>query len=228
MNKVKCSGKPDSHFFDSDRFHICPICGAPPASSTGVENQRASSNSRDINTTISLYDEEPSVIAPPPPKEADKEIPSPTPIQPANQEIKPARPIETTNWPVTVVQYKQNDVIPPVGWLVGVAGPYWGKSFECKTGRNRVGRNPEMEIVLSEDSTVSRDSFAILIYEPRWRKFYIDSGNHTGIIYLNDEPLFSHAELNAYDKLCLGQSTFVLIPLCGERFTWDDYLNKEQ
>ena len=228
MNKVKCAGKPDSHFFDADRFHICPICGAPPASSTRTENPSASSNSRDIHVTVSLYNEEPRVTTSTPPQKTNNQISSPSPKQPAKKEENPARPANTQEIPVTVAKVKQNNIVPPVGWLVGVAGPYWGKSFECKTGRNRVGRNPEMEIVLSEDSTVSRDSFAILIYEPRWRKFYIDSGNHTGIVYLNDKPLFSHAELNAYDKLCLGQSTFVLIPLCGERFTWDDYLNKEQ
>ena len=227
MNKVKCAGKPDSHFFDADRFHICPICSSPPAGSMWVENQRASSNSQDIHATVPLYDEEPRTAAPPPPKKTDKENSSSAPGRSAKEEKKTAHPTNTQDVPVTDAKVKQNAIVPPVGWLVGIAGPYWGKAFECKAGRNRIGRNLSMEIILSEDPTVSGESFAILIYEPRRRKFYIDSGDHTGLIYLNDEPVFSHAELQAYDKLDIGQSTFLLLPLCGERFTWDDHAQKE-
>ncbi len=113
---------------------------------------------------------------------------------------------------------------PPVGWLVCVKGDHAGEAFECITGRNRIGRNRDYEIPILADRTVSRSVHATIIYEPKSRKFFIQAGGGDGLVYKNDDILFGHEELNLYDKITLGKAEFVFVPLCGESFTWDDYL----
>lgn len=128
--------------------------------------------------------------------------------------------------PKTVAFYDIGEVEPPVGWLVCVHGAYIGHAFACKAGRNRIGRNLDMDICLSEDSSISRDTHAVIIYEPKKRIFYLQAGSSTGLTYHNSELIFDHSELHSYDKVELGKAEFLFFALCGEQFTWDDYMGK--
>lgn len=224
MKKVKCAGKPDSHFFDADRFHICPICGAPPADFAGGMYSRILPDGSDIPPTISLHGSRNN--------EGSWSI-----SEAGNSSLYPSAVSKTKNQPLPLSepqvltkpanQSPPSSIIPPVGWLVGIGGKSWGKTYECGTGRNRIGYESTMDIVLPYDNSSPQDFFAVLIYEPKKRKFYIESGNSAGQVYLNDEPIYTHAELQSYDKIRFGESTLLFLPLCGERFAWDDYLNKE-
>lgn len=129
--------------------------------------------------------------------------------------------------PKTMAYYDFNKIIPPVAWLVCVKGSYVGEAFECHTGRNRLGREKGMEICLYKDRSISRDTHAIIIYEPKRRQFFLQPGSGDGLVYLNDALVFSHEELHAYDKISIGKLEFVFLSLCGEKFTWDDYIAKE-
>ena len=125
----------------------------------------------------------------------------------------------------TVAFYEMEDVEPPTGWLVCVKGAYLGEALPCKTGRNKIGRNPDCNINVINEPTISREPQAILTYEPKQRVFYLQPGNSDGLVYLNDALLFSHEQLHAYDKIQLGNAEFVFLPLCGEKFNWNDYMN---
>lgn len=129
--------------------------------------------------------------------------------------------------PKTMAYYGFNEVKPPVAWLVCVKGPYAGRAFECKTGRNRIGRDPGMDVCLTEDPAVSRDTHTIVTYEPKQRAFYLDPGTGSGLTYLNGDYIFDHKELHGYDKIELGGSVFLFLPLCGEQFSWSDYIGEE-
>lgn len=109
----------------------------------------------------------------------------------------------------------------PVGWLVGLSGSIRGKVFPCKSGRNRIGRERQMDISLPEDLSVDPVNHAQIIYEPKKRQFFIQAGNGDGLSYLNSELVFTHEELHAYDRISLGETAFVFLPLCGECFDWD-------
>ena len=224
MKKTKCAGKPDSHFFDADRFHICPICGAPPMDPDEEKHNRTSSAGDDIPPTVSLCNAENRAVPWCAPNEAENAHP---PQQPTEPKAETAVPAELPKNATVADTPGHSGAVPPVGWLVGIEGEAWGKTFECSVGRNRISYEPTVDIPLPNVSAVSKGSFAVLIYEPKRRKFYIESGNSAGKIYLNGEPVSTHAELHAYDKIRFGESTLLLIPLCGERFAWDDYLNKE-
>ncbi len=123
--------------------------------------------------------------------------------------------------------YDFNEVEPPVGWLVCVVGFYAGQAFQCKAGRNRIGRNLDMDIRLSEDPSISRDTHAIIIYDPKKRTFHLQVGTNGGLTYHNGNLLFDHDELHAYDTIELRDTKFIFLPLCGEQFTWDDYTKKD-
>lgn len=115
---------------------------------------------------------------------------------------------------------------PVVGWMVCVAGPHFGESFCISAGKNGVGRTNENDIVLSKDNSVSRVKHAMIIYEPKKRNFYLQPGDSSGLTYLNDEYIMDSKLLSSRDIIELGDSKFMLVPLCGPDFTWEDYLSK--
>ena len=235
MRKVLCVNQ---HYFDAERFNMCPICGAVDYHDLGIEHNGLSESSQP-ETPQKLPDTEPAFRAPKKdnlsrssledierkcgPDEIDDK---PDDIVSLRSEIEKTRSTSRKELPKTIRKWDLDDTVPPVGWLIGIVGPHLGQSFECTSGRNRIGRAADMEIILSKDPEITRESHAVFTYEPNRRKFYIQAGESRGIVYLNKEPVFSHNELHAYDRLRLGGSEFVFLPLCGEQFTWDDYMNK--
>ncbi len=113
---------------------------------------------------------------------------------------------------------------PPVGWLVCVKGPHIGQCFNINSGRNSIGRNSSNRIVISQDEYVSREKHAWVSYEPKKRKFNIQPGDGSGITYLNDEDVMAPQEIKKYDKIEVGSTVLLFIPLCGEEFSWEEYL----
>lgn len=120
----------------------------------------------------------------------------------------------------TTKEHGGNTAILPVGWIVGLNGVSKGRLFPCKVGRNRIGSGRNMDIVLLGEQSVSQDTHALIIYEPRKRRFFIQAGTSDGLTYLNDELVFTHDELHVYDRITLGEAEFVFVPLCGECFSW--------
>lgn len=114
---------------------------------------------------------------------------------------------------------------PVVGWLVCVRGKHLGQSFNIYAGNNSVGRNNNNRIVLPEDNSVSREKHAIVVFEPKKAEFYIKSGDSNGLVYLNGETVFETKRIEKYDKIEIGATVLMMIPLCGEQFSWEDYLN---
>lgn len=250
MRKAKCL---NGHFFDLERFDTCPSCGAPAIEESGAFNIR-DANQPPAPKTMPLQGVGSKPIGEPAPREIapapqtplqspslhpEKSVLSPegTDRQPEPQVVHPqselAAAVEQTGskaapaMPKTVAYYDNGEVEPPVGWLVCIQGPCAGHAYECKTGRNHIGRNQDMDICIPEDATISRDTHAVIIYEPRNRVFFLQAGTSSGLTYLNDAMVFDHEEIHAYDRIELGKASFVFFPLCGEKFSWDDYMKKD-
>jgi len=113
---------------------------------------------------------------------------------------------------------------PVVGWLVCVKGAYFGQSFHLKIGRNNVGRAGNMDIVLAQEPTVSRNRHSIITYEPEKREFFIQPGESSGLTYLNKSLVMHFQPMQAYDGVRLGTAEFVFVPCCGAQFSWEDYV----
>ncbi len=116
---------------------------------------------------------------------------------------------------------------PVVGWLVCVKGPHLGESFSIYAGKNSIGRNEENKIILNLDNSVSRSKHALIIYEPKKRNFYLQPGDGSGLTYLNDEYITESHKLTLRDFIEIGECQFMFVPLCGEEFSWETYLSKE-
>ncbi|MBP5461089.1 MAG: FHA domain-containing protein [Lachnospiraceae bacterium] len=147
-----------------------------------------------------------------------------TPQQPNEQTAEHA----TEDVPAAAPQTGMQD--PVCGWIVCVAGMHFGEFFPICAGKNSIGRSPSNRIVLYKDKSVSRERHASIVYEPQKRHFYLQPGNgdNTGLTYLNEEYIDSSKQLKEYDVIGLNTTCkFVFVPLCGESFSWEEYLSKE-
>lgn len=111
-------------------------------------------------------------------------------------------------------------VEPVVGWLVCIEGYDKGKDYKLKTEKNFIGRTPEMDIYIEGDNSISRKNHAIIAYNPKNRKFVITPGEGTGIVYVNNEAVYSPLELISFNVIEMGTSKFVFVGLCGDEFDW--------
>ncbi len=136
--------------------------------------------------------------------------PIPPVPQPPQLPVAPPQPVATT---------------PPVGWLVCVKGSYFGTAFPCVAGRNRIGRSADLEICLDADMTVQPNTHAAVIYDHKANQFHIQAGDGPGLVYLNDNLLFTgeHNPLNPFDKINIGETDFIFASLCGSQFDWSVY-----
>ena len=115
---------------------------------------------------------------------------------------------------------KQTGMDPVVGWLVCIAGPDKGRDYRVRSERNSIGRAADMVICIAGDAAISRENHAFISFNPRKSSFRIGPGESRGMVYLNGEEVDVPMPLNAYDRIELGETTLLFIPLCGEQFSW--------
>lgn len=115
---------------------------------------------------------------------------------------------------------------PVVGWLVGIKGKHLGESFPLVTGRNAVGRGTGNDVVLNKDQAVSREKQCFILYEPKKRQFFIQPGESSSLTYLNDENVMAPQEMKAMDRIEMGSTVLIFVPLCSERFDWEEVLKE--
>lgn len=113
---------------------------------------------------------------------------------------------------------------PVVGWLVCIAGSHKGESFQLFVGKNTIGRSDTNKVILKYERSISRENHATIIYEPKKREFYLQTGKTDGLIYLNDNFVDGTQIIKVKDVLEMGTLKFVFIPFCGEDFSWEQYI----
>jgi hypothetical protein len=113
---------------------------------------------------------------------------------------------------------------PVVGWLVVVKGPGKGQSVTLGYGMNAIGREPGNRVPLPfGDEQISRTKHAVITYDPRGRKFYIQHGDSNNLTYLGEMPVLAPTPLTGGETIRIGGETELrFVPLCGDDFTWDD------
>ena len=112
---------------------------------------------------------------------------------------------------------------PAVGWLVIVDGPGKGHAARLGVGTNSIGRDPAQRVSLSHgDETISRAGHAVVTYDPRGNRFYIQQGSGTNLVYIDDEPVLAVRELAPLTHVTIGNTVVRFVPLCGADFRWDE------
>jgi len=109
---------------------------------------------------------------------------------------------------------------PVVGWLVCIEGKEKGKDHRIHSDNNYIGRSKKMDIIIENDDTVSRDNHAIISYDKRTRTFYFAPGSGRAVVYVNDAPALAAVQLKNSDRIEIGNTKFLFVPLCGEEFDW--------
>ena len=117
---------------------------------------------------------------------------------------------------------------PVVGWLVCIGGVHIGESFVISSGMNSIGRSPENKITIGKDRAVSSIKHAVLIFEPKQQRYFIQQGSGSGLTYVNkgniDALVTETEQLNDRDIVEIGGTRLMLVQLCGDRFSWQDYI----
>jgi hypothetical protein len=111
---------------------------------------------------------------------------------------------------------------PVVGWLVCLEGPDRGRDFRLHMEKNYIGRAPGMDVILEGDNTVSREKHGVIIFDPKRQAFWVLPGEASGLVYLNGEIVHSPTQMHRDDVIELGLTKLVLIPFCGDKYTWSE------
>lgn len=157
----------------------------------------------------------------------DEYIPDPAPAPSRRLEDRIDSIGKTT---AKYISYSNGEVTyPVVGWLVGVKGVYYGKSFPLKSGVNRIGRSSEFEVAMLLDNSVSHEVVVKILYDPKKNTFAALPGE-SALCYINGNCIYEKTDLCGYEKMELGDSEnncFVFVPFCGPNFNWSDYAPQE-
>ena len=127
------------------------------------------------------------------------------------------------NMSVTIALDENEAGISPVkGWLVAIEGEKAGTSVTIHGEQNSIGRGQKFDINLSYDKTVSSDGNAVIAYDSHDRKFFLSPvlGRGKNNIYHNDSLLLMPVQLADYDRIKLGDVTYVFRSFCNESFTY--------
>lgn len=215
------------HIYDSDQYSVCPYCnsrgnvinfssfdvpGRAVTPGYGIHGGAAAPGSDVPGATAApgYGASGPAVNAGP-----RYDVPGRT-VAPESYRKKQEHELRT----VGVLQ-KKYKVDPVAGWLVCIEGAERGRSYELFARINTIGRGEENDVCISGDMTVSKEH-ARLAYEPRYDGYQLIPGQATNSIYVNYTAVYVPTKLSSYDVIELGETKLLFIPLCGERFHWDD------
>ena len=212
MNLKRCN---NGHFFDADKYTSCPHCNPTVSASEVTVALNTDTVSADVKSafdddskTVSLQDAVNAAVEPAAPVQA------PIASAPA---AAPSDDAKTVSYYSTSIGTE-----PVVGWLVCIEGDHYGESFQLKSGRNFVGRNANMDVVLAGDMSVSRERHAVIIYEPKAKCFIAQAGDARELFYLNDNVVLNNELMKNYDVITVGNEKLLFVALCGPQFCWED------
>ena len=117
---------------------------------------------------------------------------------------------------------------PVVGWLVCIKGPNRGKSYRLHSGSNFIGRGADMDVCIENDRQISNTNAASISYDDRTKIFFLERGDGRNNIFLNGSVLRRPEDVVRYDRIAIGASEFLFMPLCGERFDWKIEAEREK
>ncbi len=147
---------------------------------------------------------------------AQREPPKPIPNDPSHTRIIGYNPAPVSDG------VKQ--VEPVVGWLIVIDGPGKGNHRPIYNGSNTIGRNATQRIAIDfGDDTISGEQQAFLVYDGKKRQFQlVPNLGRPNLVHLNDGALLSNTEMKSRDRIVIGRTTLLFLPLCGPDFDWSD------
>jgi hypothetical protein len=122
------------------------------------------------------------------------------------------------------VGYENVRADPVVGWLVVLDGPGKGNFRPVFKGSNTIGRSGSQRVPIDfGDDAISSEKQAFLTYDERKRSYQlVPNLERPNLVYHNDAALTSNVDLKHHDKVMLGRTTLLFVPLCGPDFDWGE------
>ena len=216
------------HFYDAEANASCPQCAAemgsfgavPPTSPMGDQavpptapvNFGASMGSADIGTTVPLGGDTMPVDGPSGFTGGD--------FSPMNNGMVGG--IDDYSPTESIYMGGVPGFSPVVGWLVCVEGPARGADYRLQSGYNYIGRADHMDVCVKGDMKMGRERHALVAYDPEERLFFFGPADGKSIVRLNGKLVMTPQEIKAYDVLTIGSTKLMFVPLCGERFNWNE------
>lgn len=111
---------------------------------------------------------------------------------------------------------------PVTGWLVCIDGPAKGTDYRVRAGYNYIGRAEHMDIRVTGDNQIGHERHAMIAYDQEEKVFFFGPADGKSIVRLNGKMVMVPAEIHAYDVITIGSTKLMFVPLCGERFNWDE------
>ena len=229
MEIVRCS---KGHFYDSEENATCPMCAAEAARN---RNPIGNNVLPDGIIGTSYFNDGDSYAVDNIPAETKPVDPNGGKVQPYQTTVSAQNPfIETpptiqdypTTLPVIPVDGDGNEESAPfdpvVGWLVCIEGATKGTDYRIHSQNNYIGRSARMDISIPEDSHISAENSAIIAYDNEDRTFYFGPCSGRNIVRVNGKPALSVEKIEAYDVLTIGTTKLLFVPLCGDRFDWNE------
>ena len=108
---------------------------------------------------------------------------------------------------------------PVVGWLVCVEGADRGRSYALFAGLNSIGRSEKMRVRISGDAAVSRESHGAVEYDGAANSFTLHPGG-SNRVYFGGAAVEQPLALSAFDRITVGHTVLLFVPLCGGAFQW--------
>lgn len=116
---------------------------------------------------------------------------------------------------------KPDEYEPVVGWLVICDGCGKGRSFELGHGMNSIGRGSDQSVSLDfGDDLISRQNHAMVTYDLRGRRFFVQHGGGKNLTYLQEEPVLAPTDLPNLATIQIGRTSLKFVALCGADFHW--------
>jgi hypothetical protein len=133
------------------------------------------------------------------------------------------RPSAETHAEVSASEAKNQMHDPVVGWLAVVNGPGAGDFVRLGYGMNAIGRNADQRCRLNfGDEKISRQKHAVITYDSRGRKFWLQHGEGQNLTYIGEMPVLQPMELRGGETISLGNTVLRFVPLCGSDFDYAD------
>ena len=79
-----------------------------------------------------------------------------------------------------------------------------------------------MDICISGDDCISTDRAAVIAYDAVEKFFSFGPSMGHNVVRVNGRMLMNAVVLEPYDELTIGKTKLLFIPLCGERFDWNE------
>ena len=211
MSYKKCI---NGHVYDA-KLAFCPQCGSGRTSGeTEAEIEDIGKTQPDLSTfrqeSIENYKKDPGTT-----ERYEEDF---RPFNIKNDIEDPSGPTKPDFWDDEPVGFD-----PVVGWLICVKGSNRGKDYKLRAGNNRIGRNADMEIRIEGDERISRENAAMITYDDYEKIFILTAGRTRNLVRVNKKMVVSTQILGIYDRITVGQTDLIFVPLCGENFSWQAF-----